>query len=164
MKTLSFVLLSALALNLLANVQDPTAKLLGTFVEPTQTFVVSYQEASDCTTDGGDWDAEMEMCFFDAANTAKVSATADGLYLTVDTVGSNAHQCYFEGAVTKTTATTVVSEVEAMVWNGTDFEAGTCEVTVTFENDDTVNVSNNGKCQEFCGARAWLSFGPATRQ
>lgn len=164
MKTVILVLLSALTLNLFATVHDSTADLLGNFEEPTMTFIIGYEDASACSNDNGDWDAEMEMCFFNTENTIEVSANANGLFLSIATVGSNAHQCYFEGSVTKTTSSSLISEVESMVWNGDDYVPGKCIVTATYENADTVSVSTNGQCQEYCGARAWLEFGPATRK
>jgi hypothetical protein len=160
MKTIS-VFVSILLFSTFSFAQDFQT---GTFVEPTQTFVISYMNEADCSADSGSWDNEMEMCFFDVENEATVSKKEEGLFLDIVTTGSNAHSCWFEGPVTSQSENTLVSAVEAMVWNGDDWTNGTCEVTVTYEDADTVNVSTNGQCQEFCGARAWLEMGPAIRK
>lgn len=135
---------------------------LGLFAEPTQTFIVGYTEEAACVSDQGNWDSEMEMCFFDVENTVEVKGDSEGYSLDIVTTGSNAHSCWFEGKVTQVLEKALVSEVPAETFNGTDWEPAICQVTVSYENDETVNVSTNGKCQEFCGARAWLEMGPAT--
>jgi hypothetical protein len=102
------------------------------------------------------------MCFFDIENTVEVSGDSQGYKLVVATWGSNAHSCVFEGQVTQVLPQALVSEVPTEVYRDGDFVPAVCEVTVSYENDETVNVSTNGNCQEWCGARAWLEMGPAT--
>jgi len=138
----------------------------GVFVELVQTYIVGYMDGNSCTTDGGDWDADMEICFFNAQNTARVQESETGMSLLIDTIGGNAHSCVFEGPVTTVLPEAVVSEVEAGYYDDTtqSYVQGICRVTVKFQSADTVMVETNGKCSEFCGMRAMLEMGPANRQ
>ncbi|MCO5142040.1 MAG: hypothetical protein M9962_03000 [Oligoflexia bacterium] len=143
--------------------------LFGTFSEPTQTFVVGYEDQASCDSDGGQWDTEMEMCFFDAENTVELKEENGKIKLLVDTIGSNAHSCSFEGEAVQTTASQFVSKVDSTEYdqdeNGNWVEIPVvCEVTVDFLDENSVTVDNNGKCREFCGMRAWLSVDKATRK
>lgn len=137
---------------------------VGKYVEEVQTFVVGYTNAADCTSDNGDWDAEMELCFFFVDNEVVVSGNANGYTMTVATWGSNAHSCVFEGPATKVLPNALVSEVPTEIY---EYETGewvpaTCEVTVNYGEPETIDVTTNGNCQEFCGMRASLEMGPAT--
>lgn len=162
MKHLIGLLTLVLAANLYA-VANGGMTFIGTYVEPTQTFVVGYTAEAPCLEDGGDWDTDMEMCFFDTENTVEVSADAQGYSLVIATWGSNAHSCVFEERVTQVLPNALVSEVPTEIYNGDgQWVSAKCVVTVTFENDETLNVGTNGNCQEWCGARAWLEMGPAT--
>ncbi len=146
-----------------------TIQPLGKYAEPTQTFIVGYEDQSSCEADGGQWDTEMEMCFFAVENTVELAEANGKLELTVDTVGSNAHECHFQGEAVKMSETEYVSKV-----NVTEFEQNdkgewievpaVCEVSMSFLDADSVAVGNNGKCSEFCGARAWLSVDKAIRK
>ena len=161
MKSIITVVTLIIAANLYAVVSNGMT-YLGTYSQPGQTFVVGYFEEAACVQDNGDWDAEMEMCFFDIENTVEVSGDSQGYKLVVATWGSNAHSCVFEGQVTQVLPQALVSEVPTEVYRDGEFVPAVCEVTVNYENDETVNVSTNGNCQEWCGARAWLEMGPAT--
>lgn len=53
---------------------------------------------------------------------------------------------------------------EGETWDGDKWIPATCEVTLTYADGDTVNVTNNGNCATFCGARANLEIKGAKRK
>lgn len=142
----------------------------GNFAFAHQTFVVGYEDEKSCLEDQGEWDKEMEMCFFPVEDTVQVKKAVGGFDIAVETVGSNAHMCGFEGPAQKTSDSTLLSSVKTEVWEENaqtgqwESVPAVCEVTVTYRDENTVSVENNGKCQEFCGMRAWLSIDEAKRK
>ena len=161
MKIITAFVSLIIAANLYAAISNGMT-YIGTYAQPGQTFMMGYMDQATCVEDRGDWDTDMELCFFDIEQIVEVTGSSQGYNVVVATWGSNAHSCVFEGAVTEVLPNALVSKVPTEVYENGTFVPGVCEVTVTYENDVTVNVSTNGKCQTFCGARAWLEMGPAT--
>lgn len=135
---------------------------VGKFVEPVQTFVMGYETEADCQGDNGDWDSEMELCFFPIENEVFVTETTDSYALEITTWGANAHSCMFEGDVTRVLPNALISEVPVEIWVNDAWVPAICEVTLNYSDSQTVEVSTNGNCYEFCGMRASLEMGPAT--
>ncbi len=106
------------------------------------------------------------ICHFYASNTVAVSLKDQKFFLEVMTVGSNAHMCEFQGEVTSVKENTLVAAAEVELYNGETggWDKDTCEVTVEYQSQNEVSVTNNGKCSEFCGARAGLNVGQAFRK
>ena len=109
----------------------------------------------------------MEMCFFDTENTAKITIQNNRLSVIVETVGSNAHMCLFESESAESLSNgSILAKAESSIWNGDDWEKETCEVLVSPIDGSTqsISISSNSYCQDFCGARAWLEIEKATRK
>jgi len=164
------ILASALLLIAAASAQAEQSKIglnltleqmLGNFSEPTSTFVVGYETEEACTTDKGQWIDE--MCIFDAENTLVVSQQEKQVILSMETIGSNAHICSFEGPAEKISETELQSKVASDVWDGSDWVPGFCTVTASYSDTNTVQVSSAG-CEMFCGARAQLYIDSAKRK
>ena len=162
MKTLIALLLAPIGIAL-------ASTPFGTFSEPTQTFIIGYESYDACKSDGGQWDEEAEMCFFPAENLVNLQEQEGKTILTVDTVGSNGHECHFEGVATALGDGEYLSKVDTTRYEQNDkgewVEIPTvCEVSLSFHDGNTVTVGNNGECSEFCGARAWLTVDKAIRK
>lgn len=122
---------------------------------------MSYEDQAACEADEGKWDDG--LCWFDTSDEVSVERNGEKYLVKVDTVTTNAHTCSFEGeGVMK--GTQIVATSEGEEWDGENPVPVTCEVTLDYLDGDTVNVTNNGKCQYFCGARATLEIEGAKRK
>lgn len=121
------------------------ASLVGAWTEPVTVPVFSYTDAAACAADGGAW--RDDACQVDAANTVTIGP--DGA-LSVSILGTNAHTCEFDGAL----------RAAGGAWIA-DGEAG-CRVTVNLR-DGALSLENNGRCEAYCGARAFLEVRAARR-
>jgi hypothetical protein len=139
----------------------------GNFVSAHKTYVVGYEDEAACAADQGSWDGE--ACYFDVEDSVAVTKTNNGYSLSVETIGSNAHVCNFEGEAQIASAKELVSSVKTEEereddngnWSSVPV---TCSVSVTYKDSNTISVTNNGNCGSFCGARAWLHIDEAKRK
>ena len=163
--------ISLLALFLSASASANWFTGVGEFSYPHEIAMVGYADEAGCREDGGKW--EDEFCFFSVEDSVKVEFTdaqAMEYYVTVDILSTNAHTCSFEGLAKWVGPLTLVASSETDDWQeGENGEEGkfvpvTCEVTVKYLDGNRVNVSNNGKCSNFCGARAMLEIEEAKRK
>lgn len=148
----ALVALSAASLAFAANV------IPGLYLEPSSTFLVGYESKEECEASQGDWsvpewDGDMALCIFRVDNIVKIEGKGSKYAVEISTIGSNGHSCSFEGTGNLMGSTIVAKSSESQE----------CEVNVAFLDADTVNVSTNGECQDFCGARAWLQIDAAKR-
>lgn len=83
----------------------------------------------------------------------------------ISTIGTNAHSCTFYGAAHPVSSTTLKAVAPATAVNPDtgEWEETTCEVTLKYKNNK-VSVEDNGKCREYCGARAHLFIDGAKRK
>ena len=135
----------------------------GKFVAAHDISFLSYADKKECEADKGRW--ENELCVFAAEDELEITRQGVNYTAKVSTVTTNAHTCDFEGQGAFQNDGTLKVSAESQEWNAEKEEwiPATCEVTVSFEDGDTANVSNNGKCQMFCGMRATLDITKAKR-
>ncbi len=158
MKTLTILCLMLSASSALA---VTPSKMTGEFIEKHSIAMMMYQE-EECKTAGGSWDGE--ICIIDTEDSVKVTRAGGKFGVAVDTVGNNAHSCSFAGKAERLNDKTLVSSVKSEYFDGKEWKKGVCKVTVKYANDNTVNVSTNGKCESFCGAHARLELSSAKRK
>lgn len=143
----------------------------GEFLKKKQIYFHNYIQSSDCISDGGRWEAEptdptIGFCYFDATDAVKVDKDENGYAVRVETIGTNAHSCYFAGEAKKVSRNQINATAEAEYYDpDTDsYKLGTCTVSVVYTTPNTVDVKTEGPCQYFCGAKAWLDFDGAERK
>lgn len=153
-----------------ATAQAGEINYVGQFSMPHKTVVFGYDDEKSCAADKGEWISEDQMCLFEVSDDVKVEQTSDGgLKMNVETIGGNAHSCGFEAAAVEKTTGLLIGSVETEIYRynentkETEVEKAICEVSVSYKDSDTVSVSNNGNCNEFCGARAQLYIDDAKR-
>lgn len=138
----------------------------GRFANEHEFPIFGYDNAKDCSADGGRWDEEMG-CLFTGEDSVEVKLLADHTYrVEIQTVTTNGHSCGFESANGVFQNGAIVATDLADEWDSEKQEMVpvTCEVAVSYVDGNTVNVSHNGKCSTFCGARASLDIERAKRQ
>lgn len=161
-KALLIVLTALSALGLVNEAGATDVGLVGSFARVVESAMIGYESATTCEDDGGRWfDGD---CVFGTEETVRVSIANDVIRVAIETVGVTANVCEYEGEATLRDPTTLVSSKPTRAWNGSAFVAATCEVAVTALPDGSVRVSNNGKCQMFCGPRATLEIDSAQRR
>jgi hypothetical protein len=153
-----------LALVLATNVfaQEATVEK---YTETTGFALYYYQTQPDCEAAEGKWD-EQGLCFFEEEN--KLNLTLEnGKVSSVEvmTWGGNGHSCSFESKniYDVGSALKVVEAVEAYDFESGEMKPTLCEVTLK-KTEKGYSVDNNGKCNYFCGARAWLYIEEATKK
>jgi len=122
--------------------------LVGSWTEEVAIQMLSYALAPECRRDGGRW-VEGDGCWFDGANTVNVTPVGE---VSVEIVTTNAHMCSFEGKLTAVDGG----------WTAAPVEGGACELRFKVQGR-LLEVSNNGECADFCGARAFLAIQAAHR-
>lgn len=135
------------------------------YVEPTGFALFYYQTQEACEKAEGKWD-EQGLCFFEEENQLNLTYVDNKVTnVQIMTWGGNGHSCSFESQNIYNVgdALKVVEAVEAY-----DFQTGShkptlCEVTIK-KTENGYNVDNNGKCNFFCGMRAWLYIEEATKK
>ena len=155
-----------LAFTLNQTVNAKQAELIeGIYSQPGQTFVIGYETQISCEGDNGNWDFESGMCLFDVEDSVQVQGSKSSLSVVVETVGSNAHSCQFESETAERLPTgEVLAKAPGSSWDGDEWKDGICEVRVSPLKNNSVSVSSNSFCREYCGARAVLQIEKATRQ
>lgn len=140
-----------------------TLDVTGRFQQDFFIAVVGYESAAKCSADQGRWDEG--YCWFPASNQVRIASTGTGYNLSIETVATNAHTCEFSALAKRFPDGVLVASLPSEEYDPRSggFVKATCEVTVSFADADTVNVTNNGKCQSFCGARASLVVTGAKR-
>ncbi|MCR9203729.1 MAG: hypothetical protein NXH75_04065 [Halobacteriovoraceae bacterium] len=143
----------------------------GEFELKKQIYFHNYIQSHDCTADGGTWESEptdptLGFCFFDSADTVKVDKSENGYAVRVETIGTNAHSCYFEGEAKKVSHNQIHASAEAEYYDSDSdsLKLGICTVKVVYQTANKVDVMAEGPCQYFCGAKAWLEFVGAQRK
>ncbi|RZA06886.1 MAG: hypothetical protein EOP11_09160 [Proteobacteria bacterium] len=136
----------------------------GNYVLDHEISFLSYENQMACEGDNGRW--EDGLCIFAGADEVTVKRAGLSYDVKVSTVTTNAHMCEFEGKGVFQGDGTLKAAAPAEVWNDDrqEWEAATCEVTLSFASGNEVNVTNNGSCQSFCGMRASLDVAGATRR
>lgn len=122
---------------------------------------MNYESEEACKGDNGRW--ADGLCFMDASDEVVVKKTGDEYEVSVDTITTNGHSCGFEGTG-QWTMEGILASTPSQAWDGDKFVPVTCEVLLSFVDGNTVNVSNNGQCSEFCGMRASLEISGAKRK
>jgi hypothetical protein len=137
---------------------------VGEFYAPHEIAVFGYQDEASCSADEGRW--EEELCWFKVEDEVIVKDdNAGSLDVVVNTVTTNGHSCSFEGKGKFTNEGTILATAPSEDWSGDESVPATCEVTLTFVDGNTVDVSNGGEsCSYFCGARATLDISGAKRR
>lgn len=166
---MKFVLIAFFTLTCAVSVQATEINFAGNFSAPHKTFIFGYENKKSCLADKGEWSTEDEVCLFDVSDVVKVQTSAQGATASIETIGANAHTCGFEEPVIQKSANELLAQVETEVYEYNsetkqgEFVKAICEVTITYKDSDTVSVTNNGNCQEYCGARAFLHIDEAKR-
>lgn len=162
-KTLLIILTALSALGLVNEAgAQVDGRLVGTFARANEAAMLGYESQDKCESDGGRWfDGD---CIFGAEDSVRISVTAAGIRLAIDTVGITGNACEYEGLATYRDFSTLVSTKPARAWNGKEFVATTCEVTVTALDGGAVTVKTNGHCEMFCSARASLEIDTAHKR
>lgn len=161
----------SLTIALIMSLASMAVTLEGEFQKKKEIYFFNYITAADCQADGGYWtvdseDEEIGFCNFEASDNVKIQKNAEGYFLYVDTIGTNGHSCFFEEKVTSVSENEVVSvtETEAYDYETGTFKPSTCSVKVSYKDENTVDVTTEGSCEEYCGARAWLFIEDAKRK
>ncbi len=150
-----------LAFFLSSNAWALTSKAMeGTFDSAKQIGVMSYADEAACTADGGRFD---EVCTFDVNDEVRISRKDKAFFVAVEILGTNFHQCLFE-AKAKRSGNTLVAREKATHYGNGKMTDVVCVVKVRFTGRDSVSVSNNGLCDEFCGANVGLDIEKALRK
>lgn len=137
----------------------------GEFALPHQMVMMAYDSAEACEADQGQWSEDLG-CVFDVEDSVMVKREADAYQVQVSTITTNAHMCEFEGKGRFTNTGELLATAESEEWDddAQEWKPATCELTVSYVDGDTVNVSDNGKCRSFCGMRATLDIAGAKRR
>lgn len=117
-----------------------TPLYVGKYSQDKQVMLMFAADKAACLENEGEWDesGESGICFAKASDNVEVSFDAKtGYKLKVDLVGTNIHTCNFEakGKLLKNVLTAKEDD---------------CVVKATFKTD-SVSISNNGKCRDYCG-------------
>jgi len=136
--------------------------MTGSFSEVKGSYVmIPFQK--DCEEDGGQWDAEAEICLVQVADEIRISKKEEKYSVQIVTWGGNLHSCAFEGPAKKIGKDKLQSTVEGAVWGENDWEEKDCVVDITFNDKNSVSVEANWACQIYCGMRAVLNIENASR-
>ena len=105
-----------------------------------------------------------EDCTYDGDDSVSIyrDDITDEMVVSVETITTNAHMCSFESTNLTILENSIIATETATDWDGSDL--GSCEVTITVDQDDSATVLTNGNCQDFCGTRASLEFDIAHKQ
>jgi len=133
----------------------------GDFSLPHHIAFMSYENEASCTADKGEW--EDGLCFMEASDDISVKKNGDEYDVSVFTITTNAHMCQFEGKGVWT-QDGILASAPTEIWDGEKSVPAVCEVLLTYVDGNTVDVSNNGQCSEFCGMRASLEISGAKRK
>lgn len=158
MKALSVLLITLFSLSALAG---SNSSLIGEYIEKTRTSTLSIRSEQECTDIGGNYlpagDLDVAACVYDVQNTVKISSKSSGeLALEVLTVGSNEHNCSFDGTADAKGGD--VFEVKALDTNSS------CILEVSVQGTSLSVKEKSGACYEFCGARASLDISKADKK
>lgn len=136
------------------------------YTEKTGFALYYYQTQPDCKDANGEWDEQSGLCFFTEENQLNLTLT-DGKVSAVEiaTWGGNGHSCSFESKNVYDigSALKVVEAVDAYDFESGEMKPTLCEVTLE-KVGEAYKVTNNGSCNYFCGARAWLYIEEATKK
>jgi hypothetical protein len=138
----------------------------GTFISTHKVPMSAYLEPQ-CLQDKGTW--EKGICFMELDDCVSVEKKDGSYELSVDSVGPDADMCKFKshGKIIKNklVASLPNSEIIRDPLTG-DFQTRTvlCEVTLSYNDANTVSITNNGNCKNFCASRAQLVVTDARRE
>ncbi len=156
--TLSFAILALASTALASAAVNPA----GHFAR-THDVAMHYSGKAACEADQGRWDGDEDggFCIFTGAeDSVDVKAGEKGLSVAIDTITTNGHTCSFESDSAVQSGNKIVAQAKSEA----GIDDGDCEVTVTYLDENTVSVDENGKCKSFCGARATLFINQAIRK
>ena len=129
----------------------------GTYSVEKPTMVWATSE-DDCLADKGIWHREDEVCELTVQDSVEVKKSGQKYNLDIVTIGSNYHMCAFQESAQLIGSNKLVSKVEAEEYSPEtgELKKVQCVVTATLNKKGQMNLTNNGHCQSFCGANAWL--------
>jgi hypothetical protein len=133
----------------------------GKFSAKHEVGMMNYATKKACLRDKGAWIDG--LCVIQSADTVEIKRINEKQFaVAVQTIGTNAHLCDFEGVATAQNQVQLVTEPQ----DSTDrrSEPGKCVVQVQFEDQNTVNVTENGSCSDFCGMNMFVDVSEAKRQ
>lgn len=141
----------------------------GSFSFPHFVSFFDYEEAS-CVTEGGAWSDG--ACWFQEEDRVTVEPRENGFFVTVSTIGHNAHTCEFEGPAKEIAPGTLLATAETEILvrdengEGDRFEPATCDLTLRYGNDGnlSVSVADRVTCHDLCGVNARLDIEQAIRK
>lgn len=140
---------SLFALSLFFSVVSASAvEIEGTFEVVRPLYMRGYK-AKDCKNDGGEYMGD-GLCKWEkgGGSSAVVKATETSFLLEISSVGTNAHTCDFSGKAALVSGFQLSSKN-----NG---EEGKCEVNVFYTSPESIAITTNGECSEYCGANMML--------
>ena len=167
---LKCVYFSAIFMTATAVMAWGNSPLMGLFVQDHSVYVFWYSTQEACERDQGEWNDVEGPCLLPAQNTVEVQMRADaGLFVTMDTIHTNGHMCFFEGPAEQVSENRIVASAPGGRWGMNeegewDFIDGICSVTLEYASDGTVSGWNNGQCQDYCGANGFLDIEDAVRR
>lgn len=132
-------------------------EVTGTFKASRPFYAFNYNSSEDCNADGGEY--EDGVCLFkDGGATVEIKKNAEGSFdLAISSVGTNFHLCDYQGTAT------VKNKVQLTSNDKNADYPGECVVDVLFTSKDSLSITTNGKCQDYCGANMELDQDNATR-
>lgn len=145
----------------LASVNGPFLGLsrdfTGAFQKAKEIYFFSYPTQSSCTADEGQWDSEIESCYFSTYDEVQVKKVTNSLYdVEVNTIGTNGHSCTFSATASPLKSNSLRAAAQATVIDESgEWQPATCEVFLYYVGS-SISVEDNGNCREYCGARAQL--------
>ena len=134
----------------------------GTFASPKQVTMMMYADETECAVDGGRWNDG--VCVLDVADEVRISRKDKTLAISVEILGTNFHQCLFEAKARRAGHRTLIAREKVTHFADGKTTNAVCVVKVRFTGRDSVSVSNNGMCDEFCGANVGLDIEKALRK
>lgn len=163
-------LLVALTLLAAVTANAGNIKPSGKFVVPHEIAMFGYEDKAGCESDQGNWNADMQACFFETADSVVISRRSSKKFrVTVSTVVTNGNSCEFSSKNLKWVSGDTMEAVEkAENYDivGADGQPAMvdCKVTLTFKDSNTVSVNSTfEECRAFCGHSADLTIEDAIR-
>lgn len=144
----------------------------GSFTKEVDVIGITYDNQSLCESDKGIW-SEEEFCVFKSENKLSVKPIegTKKYEVEISTITTNFHTCDYSGE-----GQAVVSDDSIKIKTSqpsTDYEQNEkgeyvavdvmCELEIIYQGE-FASVTSNGKCSDFCGARAFLEISQAQRK
>jgi hypothetical protein len=136
----------------------------GHFVLKHHIIITGDNTKDACLADRFTWGNG--YCWTMDEDTTDIKKTAQGqVEVSVSTISNDDHTCQFLGPVTSVAPRVLKASITTQEWSQTRNTLSTvlCEVTVTYINQNTISVSNNGHCSSLCASQTSLKISSAIR-